>query len=176
MTKDEDDATRHGRTKWRPLSVFMTRPWLAPATSQSRGKQNTKEKTPSEGPQLPCGVWRNPATGWTRYVSIADTGASKSVHHADAFPDRPVMPSPGSNAGDSFTDASGGDVPMMGQRMLPTYGADGVRRNRCSQVVDVAVPLTSIGAPCDEGQIVVFGNTAGLCGTIKRTKSPITLE
>ena len=47
---------------------------------------------------------------------------------------------------------------MMGQRILPVVGPDGVMREKCSQVAEVAVPLTSIGGLCDEGQVVAFGS------------------
>ena len=145
------------KRQYTPLNVFMARPWksggtLAPATAQ--GNTGAKENT---RPQIPCGTWRNPRTGWTRMVSIADTGASKSVHHPSSFPDRVVTSSQGSKSGDSFTDASGGDVPMMGQRMLPTVGPDGGVRMKCSQVAEVAVPLTSIGELRDGEQVVAFG-------------------
>ena len=46
---------------------------------------------------------------------------------------------------------------MMGQRMLPTVGPDGGVRMKCSQVAEVAVPLTSIGELCDDEQVVAFG-------------------
>ena len=90
-------------------------------------------------------------------VSIADTGATKSVHNPKSFPDRPVAHSQGSKCGDSFADASGGDVPMLGQRVMEAYGPDGSVRKRCGQVADVAIPLTSVGEMCDEGKIVAFG-------------------
>ena len=73
---------RGAKTQWKPLSVFMSKPWssggtLAPATA------NTGHAKASR-PQIPCGTWRNPKIGWTRMVSIADTGARKSVHHPNS--------------------------------------------------------------------------------------------
>ena len=121
---------------------------MAPATV----KADVREK-----PQIPCGVWRNPQTGWTKSVSIADTGATRSVSNPEAFPDYPIRPSRGSQQGDSFTDASGGDVPMLGERRMPAYAADGSIREVCHQVAEVAVPLTSVGEMCDEDKIVAFG-------------------
>ena len=46
---------------------------------------------------------------------------------------------------------------MIGQRLIPTVGPDGAMKTKCSQVAEVAVPLTSIGEMCDDGQVVAFG-------------------
>ena len=141
------------KTRWSPLKVFVARAsrcggTLAPAAIKPEARAK---------PQIPCGVWRNPRTGWTKCVSIADTGATRSVSHPDAFPDQQIVPSRGSQEGSSFTDASGGDVPMLGERRMRAIGADGSEREICHQVAEVAVPLTSVGEMCDEYKIVTFG-------------------
>jgi hypothetical protein len=80
-------------------------------------------------------------------------------------PQYPVQPSPGSIAGESYTSASGDDIPCLGQQILPVVTADGREAQVQYQSADVSRALNSVSEICDgggeEGQLVLFSKWGG---------------
>ena len=94
-----------------------------------------------------------------------DSGASESVAHPAMCPQYQVMPSAGSKAGESYTSASGDDIPNLGQQVLNVRTFDGTNGQIKYQSADVTRALNSVSEICDaggeQGQVVMFDRWGG---------------
>ena len=90
-----------------------------------------------------------------------DSGAFMSVAGPKDFPEHPVVASPGSKAGSTFTSVDGGEIPNLGQQTLLAMTEDGQWTVTRHQVADVVVPLDSVGEFCDAGNYVLFSRHGG---------------
>ena len=80
-------------------------------------------------------------------------------------PQYPVRPSAGSKAGQTFTSATGDEIPNLGEQVLPVVTADGRDALAKYQNADVSRALNSVSELCDgggeDGQLVLFSKFGG---------------
>ena len=103
--------------------------------------------------------------GWQWIKGVVDSGAAESVAHPSMCPQYPVTPSVGSKAGQSYTSASGDDIPNLGEQVLPIVTGDGRHGHVKYQSADVTRALNSVSEICDagggNGQMVLFSKWGG---------------
>ena len=104
---------------------------------------------------------------WQYIKGVLDSGAEESVAHPSMCPQYPVVPSAGSKAGQSYTSASGDDIPNLGEQFLPVVLDDGWETTSRYQSAEVSRPLDSVSQICDageseDGQLVVFSKYGGV--------------
>ena len=117
--------TRVKREQWCQLNAFFES-----ASCQNPWACVSMQKKPDEAPKTdlicPVGIWQQ-SDGNTLVRSVFDSGATKSVTPADAFPKYPTQSSNGSREGRGFTTADGAEVPNKGEQFLPAVTAEGAR-------------------------------------------------
>ena len=99
------------------------------------------------------------ATGeWEPVEVVMDSGAFVSVgpRSLGVKAGYAVEESPGSKAGTSYTSASGGELPNLGQRFMAVMTEEGTVRGIEQQVCDVTRPLEAIRANVKAGHAIVF--------------------
>ena len=103
--------------------------------------------------------------GWQWIKGVVDSGAAESVAHPSMCPQYPVTPSVGSKSGQSYTSASGEDIPNLGEQVLPIVTGDGRHGHIKYQSADVTRALNSVSEICDagggNGQMVLFSKWGG---------------
>ena len=109
------------------------------------------------------GSWKSTDdAGWTRIVSVVDSGCVEHVGPPEMAPEVSIRPSVGSSRGQTYCVANGEDLDNLGQKTLAGYTAEGGKGSVTYQMANVTKPLFSVGQACDEGNIVVFGSRGGM--------------
>ena len=94
--------------------------------------------------------------------SDMDSGCVQSVAPPSILPSVPLSSSAGSRAGQEYVVADGDMVPNLGQKEAEVTLACGKKARAIYQIADVTGPLTSVGALCDDDNIVIFGSKGGM--------------
>ena len=110
--------------------------------------------------------YKSMEAGWTKIRAIPDSGAVESVAPASMVPADRVHSSPGSERGQMYTTANGGEIPNEGQQYLPSVCGNGVCSEQKWQLSAVTRPLQSVGELCDAGNRVIFGRSGGIIQNI----------
>jgi len=100
-------------------------------------------------------------TGVQTVRTVVDSGASESVTPPGVFAD-PVVPSPMSLAGQSYTSANGGEIPNLGRTTVHFRTSEGHKVGMHFQVGEgLTQPLVSVAGLVDSGNRVSFDKTGG---------------
>ena len=103
----------------------------------------------------------DPVTGVRRVKAIVDSGASNSCASNELAPELEPVPSEGSRRGQTYAAAGGKVLKNEGEKWVQALTGQGKPVTTRWQVVDVNRPLMSVHQICQNGNIVVFGETGG---------------
>ena len=103
--------------------------------------------------------------GWVKIKGVMDSGASESVAPTNMCPHYPILPSPGSIAGQNYISASDDLIPNLGEQLLNVVAPIMNEGQLKYQMADVTRPLNAVSEICDaggpEGQYVIFSKHGG---------------
>ena len=144
-----------------PAMPFLEAPQQSPLVPMQPG---APQKGQMDGPSslCPLGEWKKVEQGWTKVVSVMDSGAIASVIPRSTLPEYPVRPSPGSRRGQLFTTAAGQEIPNEGEQVVPALTGQGAPTQLKNQIADVTMPLSAVGEYCNAGNRVIFGRSGGV--------------
>ena len=137
----------------RPAAMQMIQ-FLNEARTEAHALQAVGEEVRATGEWEPCEVVMDSGA----FVSVGPRSLGVKAGYA-------VEESPGSKAGTSYTSASGGELPNLGQRFMAVLTEEGTVRGMEQQVCDVTRPLEAIRANVKAGHAILFDDDGSGQGT-----------
>ena len=102
------------------------------------------------------------ATGYTRILSVLDSGATDSCAPDSTCSEIQSLPSEGSRRGQMYTAAGGKRLANEGEKNIYMVTGDGETVMTNWQTVDITRPLSSVRQICMQGNRVIFGAQDGV--------------